>query len=130
MLRLGSLVLTGVLLGVPRALEARTFGVQRAVHVEVSPRSPGLDAFARELERALVESSCTVAADRSDATVVVDVRSAASISDVGGASESVLLTVRDRAGARPLVLCYPAERAAGAARALLDRLRPLSTFES
>jgi hypothetical protein len=131
MLRLGSLVVTGVLLGVPRALESRTFGVQRSVYTEVSAPSPGLQAFAHELERALLESSYARVADPRQATLVVEVRSAAPIPRTGGPPcEGILLTVRDGAGTRPFFLHHPAQRGAAAARALLDRLSPVHALES
>ena len=41
-LRLGSVVLAAVLLGVPRALDARAFGVQRSVYLDVAPLAPEL----------------------------------------------------------------------------------------
>jgi hypothetical protein len=131
MLRLGSLLLTGVLLGVPRALEARAFGLPRSVHFEVAPMSPELERFARELQRALLEASFVLASDPREAAVVVDVRSAATFRRPGrDLARGVLLTVRDREGTRPLLLHYPAEDGARAARALLDTLSPTPTRES
>ena len=49
MLRLGSILLTALLTGVPRALDARAFGAQRSVYVEVAPNDPELASFAEEL---------------------------------------------------------------------------------
>ena len=123
MKRLGSLLLAGVLLGVPRALEARSFGFQRSVYIDVSPLAPELQAFARELETALLGSCYALADDPSRATVVVEVRSATTTHRPGHSrAEAVLITVQDGGSTRPLVLHYPAERRAAAARSLLGRL--------
>jgi len=122
-LRLGSVVLTAVLLGVPRALDARAFGAARSVYVEVADPSPGLAGFAEELSRALERSGCRVATSPTGATTVVEVhalwRCAASGPDP---SEAISFTVRDARGRRPLVLHYQAGREAEAARALLAAL--------
>jgi hypothetical protein len=122
-LRLGSAILASVLLGVPRALDARAFGAARSFYVEVAPDSPELAAFAGELTRALVDAGFSAAAHPAGATVVVDVhglwRSA------GGReppSEAVSFTARDRRGERLLVLHYAAEARSAAARALLRSL--------
>ncbi len=123
MLRLGSAVLAAVLLGVPRALDARAFGIARSVYVEVADPSPGLDGFAEALSRALELSGCRVAASPTGATTVVEVhalwRCADSRSDPLAA---ISFTVRDARGRRPLVLEYAPGREAAAARALLEAL--------
>jgi len=130
-LRLGSAVLASVLLGVPRALDARTFGVQRTVYVEVAPSSPELTAFADELSRGLAEAGVPLAARPGDATLVVEVH-ALWQSDGSGrkASEAVSFTVRDRRGSRPLVLHYAPEARPAAARALLRSLQDPTILES
>jgi hypothetical protein len=132
MKRLGSLLLAGVLLGVPRALEARTFGLQRSVYIDVSPLAPELQAFARDLERALVDNAYTLADDPSRATVVVEVRTATTTGAVAARrpSEAVLVSVREGKALRPLVLHYAPEQRAAAARALLDRLAVARPIES
>jgi len=123
MLRLSSILLAGVLLGVPRALEARTFGLQRSVYVDVSPLAPELQAFARELEAALLASAYALVDDPSRATLVVEVHNAATTRRSNpGPDEAVLITVRDGAATKPLVLHYPASRRTAAAQALLARL--------
>jgi len=123
MRRLGSLLLTGVLLGVPRALEARTFGLQRSVYIDVSPLAPEPQAFARELEVALLDGAYALADDPARATVVIEVHSATTTHRVGRSrAEAVLISVRDGGSTRPLVLHYPADQRMAAARSLLDRL--------
>jgi hypothetical protein len=116
-------VLTAVLLGVPRALDARAFGAARSVYVEVADPSPGLAGFAEELSRALERSGCRVATSPTGATTVVEVhaswRRADSRSDPFAA---ISMTVRDGSGRRPLVLDCAAGREADAARALLAAL--------
>lgn len=123
MLRLGTAILASVLLGVPRALDARAFGATRSVYVQVSPASPELAAFATELSRALVDEGLSLAAGPAGATLVVDVHALwQSKDDSGSASEAVSLTACDRRGTRLLVLDYPPEARPAAARALLRSL--------
>jgi hypothetical protein len=122
-LRFGSVVLTALLLGVPRALDARAFGAARSVYVEVADPSPGLAGFADALSLALERAGCRVATSVSGATTVVEVhalwRCDNSRSDP---SAAVSFTVRDGRGRRPLVLDYAPGREADAARALLQAL--------
>lgn len=125
MLRLGSIVLASVLLGVPRALDARAFGAQGSVYVEVSPLAPELQAFARELERALLQASFTLAGRRSEAATVVDVLSVArSADEAGRAMQAIGLAARDGRRQRRLVLHYTPGHAAAAVRELLACLAP------
>lgn len=131
MRRIGSLLLAGVLLGVPRALEARTFGLQRSVYINVSPLAPELQAFARELEAALLESCYVLADDPSRATVVIEVHCATATGRAGRRpAEAVLISVRDGAATKPLVLHYSANQRTAAARALLERLVATRPIES
>ena len=130
MLRLGSAVLASVLLGVPRALDARTFGVHRAVYVEVAPSSPELTAFADELSRGLAEAGVSLAARPGDATLVVEVHALWRSSGGEQASEAISFTVRDGRGSRPLVLHYAPEARPAAARALLRSLQDPTILES
>jgi hypothetical protein len=120
-LRLGSAILASVLLGVPRALDARAFGAPRSVYIQVAPDAPELTAFAAELSRALVDAGLSVATRPAGATLVVEVhglwRSAS-----GPATEAVSFTARDRRGTRLLVLHYAPEARPAAARALLRSL--------
>jgi hypothetical protein len=120
---LGSLLLSSVLLGVPRALDARAFGAQRSVYVEVSPQAPELAAFAAALEQALGEGSWRIATHRAAATVVVDVLGVLDAHDRRGrALEAVRLAVHDRRGERRLVLQGIPDDRAAMARTLLERL--------
>jgi len=122
-LRLGSVVLTAVLLGVPRALDARSFGAARSVYVEVADPSPGLAAFAGELSRALERSGCRVATSPTGATTVVEVHALWRCDNSRpDPSEAISFTVRDARGRRPLVLHYAVGREGEAARALLEAL--------
>jgi hypothetical protein len=123
MLRLGSAILSAVLLGVPRALETRAFGSARSVYVEPKDLSPELAGFAEELSRALEEAGCRLAAHPTAATVVVEVHGLWKCADPRpGPSEAISVTVCDARGRRPLVLHYPRERRRQAARALLGAL--------
>jgi len=120
MLRLGSMLLTAVLLGVPRAVDARAFGSQRSVYVEVAPGDPDLASFAEALEQALGAAAYTLARDRSRATLVVEVRGFAR--SVSGERAGVMLAVGRGADRRPLVLDHAPGQWAPAARTLLAAL--------
>lgn len=122
MRRLGSVLLAAVLLGVPRALEARSFGAARSVYVDVALPAPGLASFAEELQRALEAAGCRLAARPDGATTVVEVHALWAQAGPGPGAEAISFTVRDGRGRRPLVLHYPADRRADAARALLAAL--------
>ncbi len=119
---LGSLLLAGILLGVPRALDTRVFGAQRSVYVEVSPASPELAAFAAALEQALGAGSWQLATRRAVATVVVDVLGVVDAQEGQGRREAIRVAVRDRRGERRLVLHGTAGDREGLARLLLARL--------
>ena len=125
-LRLGSIVLAAALLGVPRAVEARAFGAQRCVYVEVAPENLELQAFAAELERAIGASALTLAARRSDAAVVVELLGV-SRSEAGGGllMEAARFVLRDGTSTRPVILHYSPGQRAPAARRLLERLPTL-----
>jgi hypothetical protein len=130
-LRLGSAILASVLLGVPRALDARVFGAQRSVYIEVAPESPELTAFAAELSGALAEAGFSTASRPRGATLVVEVHRLWRSDGVGGpASEAISFTVHDRRGPRPLVLHYAPEARAAAAHALLRSLEYRAALES
>lgn len=124
-MRLGSIVLASVLLGVPRALEARTFGQRRPIYVEVAPRSPGLLAFGEALERALGAAGWALVPRRSAAVVLVDVLHLASVRDaLDRAVEAITLVVTEGRRVRRILLHADAERRDDAARELLARLQP------
>ncbi len=124
-MRLGSLVLASVLLGVPRALEARAFGGRRPVYVEVAPRSPGLLAFAAALEQALGAAGQAFVPHRSATVMVVDVLHLACVRDaLGRAVEAITLVVTEGRRVRRMLLHADAERRDDAARELLARLQP------
>jgi hypothetical protein len=130
-LHLGSIVLASVLLGVPRALDARSFGAQGSVYVEVSPAAPELQEFARELERALVRASLTLSARRCEATTVIDVLGVArSAGPEGRTEEAIALATHDGPRQRRLVLHYSRGHAAAAMSELLARLGPFGLRES
>ncbi len=122
--RLGSLLLASVLLGVPRALQARTFGApQRAVWVEVSRPSPELGAFADAVSEALAASAWSLASGRSQATTIVEVVGVVSTRDPRGRRvEAFTLSVREGGRERRVVLQGRPEDRAGTARALVARL--------
>jgi hypothetical protein len=121
-LRLGSVVLAAVLLGVPRALEARAFGAEHAIFVEVSP-AEGLQDLATALERALVGFAWSLAGRASEATTVVELEAVTQVKGPGGRPlELVRVAVRDARGPRPLLLQYAPGNGAGAAHALVARL--------
>jgi len=122
-LRFGSVVLTALLLGVPRALDARAFGAARSVYVEVADPSPGLAGFADALSLALERSGCRVATSPTGATTVVEVHALWRCDNSRpDPSEAISFTVRDVRGRRPLVLHYAVGREGEAARALLEAL--------
>ncbi len=120
MLRLGSAILASVLLGVPRALDARAFGAPRSVYIEVAPDSPELTAFAAELSRALGDAGFPTATRPGGETLVVEVHALwRAKGGRGSATEAVSFTARDARGTRRLVLHYAPEARRAAARALL-----------
>jgi hypothetical protein len=121
--RLGSLLLAGVLLGVPRALETRAFGARRSVYLEVSPQAPELTAFASALERVLGAGSWRFVSERADATLVIDVLNVAGGRDARGQRmEAICLRVRDQRGPRRVVLHGRPEDRDGMAQHLLEGL--------
>jgi hypothetical protein len=134
MLRFGSVVLAAVLLGVPRALDARAFGAPgpRSVYVDVAPADPRLADFAAELKRAIDGASYVLVARPFDATLIVEVHGLWRWSAASGPTEAVSLTVRDAGTTRPVVLHYAPDRRSDAARALLaalpDRFRDGDPF--
>jgi hypothetical protein len=121
--RLGSVLLAAVLLGVPRALDARAFGSTPAFYVEVSAPSPGLRDFADALSRAIEEAGGRLSRGPRTATVVVEVHGLWRGPRLGR-SESIAFTVRDARGQRPLLLDYKVGHAKEAAAALLRALDP------
>jgi hypothetical protein len=122
-LRLGPVVLSAVLLGVPRALDAEAFGAQRSVYVDLAPLAPELLDFTTELERAIGETTYSLAARRSEATVVVEVLNVARAAGSNGAEmEAVTFAIRDGRRTRLVVLHYAPGRRAVAARLLLEKL--------
>ena len=124
-MRLGSAILASVLLGVPRALDARAFGSPRSVYIQVAPDSPELSAFAEELTRALADAGASIATGPAGATLVVDVHGLwRSEGTSGSVTEAIRFTARDRSGTRRLVLHYAPESRAAAAHALLRSLQP------
>jgi hypothetical protein len=130
-LRFGSAILASVLLGVPRALDARSFGAQRSAYIEMAPSSPELEAFAGELSRALAAAGFSMAARPGGPTLVVEVHALWRSRSAGGpASETISFTVRDRQGWRPLILHYAPEERPAAARALLRSLEDRTARES
>jgi hypothetical protein len=123
-LQLGSVVLAAVLLGVPRALETRAFGVQRSVYLDVAPQAPELQGLAAELARAIEGAAYTLAADPSEATLVVELLNVTRCTDSKGRPvEAAVFTLRDGRRARPVMLHYAPGERARATRLLLDSLR-------
>lgn len=123
-MRLGSAILASVLLGVPRALDARAFGSPRSVYIQVAPDSPELSAFAEELTRALADAGASIATGPAGATLVVDVHGLWRTEAEGRVTEAIRFTARDRSGARRLVVHYAPGSRSAAARALLRALEP------
>jgi len=121
--RLGSIVLAAVLLGVPRGLDARTFGAQRSVYVDVAPEAPELTDFVAALARAIGEGAYSLATSPLEATMVIEVRNVARTETSDGRlMEAATLTVREGASGRPLILHYTPRRRARAAAQLVDHL--------
>jgi hypothetical protein len=124
MRRLGSILLSGVLLGVPRALGSRAFGSRQPVYFEVAPDA-GLDGFAEALQHALEASGWLLAASRAAATTVVDVVGLARSTDAGGrATDALTIVVREGRRLRRLVVHARPGHHAAAARELLACLGP------
>jgi hypothetical protein len=123
-LRLGSVLLAAALLGVPRALDGRPFGVSpRPVFVVVSPPEPRLTHFTAELERAIAGACRRLASRPSDATVIVEIHNVwAARAAEGRPAEAASVTVRDGRRGLHLVLHYAPGQRAEAARALIRTL--------
>jgi hypothetical protein len=123
-LRLGSVLLAAVLLGVPRALDARAFGAApRSVYVDVSPLDPRLRDFTAELERAIDAASYRLVDDPRDATLIVEIhRVWIAEAGEGASTEAVSVTIRRGHQARPVVVHYLAGRRDDAARTLIRML--------
>lgn len=123
MLRLGSVILAAALLGVPRALGARTFGAPRSVYVDVAPQAPELTDFVRELERAIGDAAYSLAACPSEATMVIEVQNIATAETSDGRSmAAVTVVLREGTSARPWILHYDPPQRARAASRLVERL--------
>lgn len=123
MRRLGSVVLAAVLLGVPRALDARAFGSQGSVYIETAPLSPELTDLTAELKRAIGETAYTLASRPSEATLVVELVGVSTTRSTDGSPmEAASFSVRDGARRRPVILHYAPDQRARAARALLEGL--------
>lgn len=123
MLRLGSVVLASVLLGVPRAVETRAFGVQRAVYIDVAPQAPELLDFAAELKRAIGAGAYTLASRPSKNTVVIELLNVSRSGSADGRSmEAAAFSLRDDGRTRRVMLHYPPGERARAAQLLLDTL--------
>ena len=123
MRRLSSVVLAAILLGAPRALDARTFGAQRSVYLDVAPLAPELTDFMAELERAIGDAAYSLAARPSEATMVIEVQNVATAETSDGRPmEAVTLVVREGTSARPLILHYSPPSRARAASRLIESL--------
>jgi uncharacterized protein YdbL (DUF1318 family) len=121
--RLGSVVLAAVLLGVPRALDAGTFGAQPSVYLAVATMDPRLRDFVGELERAIRASALTLAAQPSEATMIVELLGVSRFEAEGGRPmEAARFVVHDGPATRPVILHYAPGQGARAARRLLERL--------
>jgi hypothetical protein len=125
LLRLGSLVLSSVLLGVPRALEGLSFGRPPSVYVGVETSAADLEALTEELDRALAQACLSRASRRREATTVVELEPLGSkVEGRGRGSRAVAVTVRREGRPRRLVLSFTPGHAAAAARRLLACLEP------
>ena len=121
--RLGSVVLAAVLLGVPRALDAGTFGAQPSVYLAVAAMDPGLRDFAAELEWAIGATALTLAAWPGEATMVVELLGVSRSEAEGGRPmEAARFILHEGSVTRPLILHYAPGQGAQAARRLLERL--------
>jgi hypothetical protein len=124
MRQLGSVILAAVLLGIPRALEARAFGAERAVYLDVVTQGPELRALAEELGRAIEGTAYALAARPLGATLVVELLGVTQRSgQTGQRSETLMLAVRDGRRTRPMLVEYAPWRRAKAAHLVLESLR-------
>jgi len=117
MLRLGTIVLSSVLLGLPRALGARVPGGDRSGYVEVA--APDLDPreLAGLLDALLFSEALAVARQPGHDTLVVELLGLARIGS-DPAQGALLATVGEGAQARPLVVERPGQRRSPAPRRL------------
>ncbi len=122
MLRLALLLLTALLLGLPRALRGAT-PHSASVYVEVAPGDPTLTAFGAAVEAELEREHFTPAPRPTSETLIVEIHSAARLEARGQASrEAVRVTVRERGRTRRLVLDFDEANLQAAARTLIASL--------
>ena len=121
----GSVILAAVLSGVPRALDARVFGSQRSVYIEVASPAPELTDLTAELKRAIGNAAYSLASRPTEATLVVELLGVStSRSADGRAMEAASFVIRDGDRHQPVVLHYRPGQRTLAAEALLRKLSP------
>lgn len=120
MLRLGTIVLSSVLMGLPRALGERVPRGGRSGYVEVA--APDLDPrqLAELLDALLSGEALAVPRQPAHATLVVEVIGFARIGS-DPAHGALLATLGEGAQGRPLVVERPARRRSPAARPVPGR---------
>jgi hypothetical protein len=124
MLQIGSALLTAVLLGVPRALETRTFGAaSRPVFVEVSRLDARLADFTAALEREIVAACHRLVGNVRAAPAVVEIHNVwAARKARAPQTEAACVTVRRGYDATPMVVQYVSGCRQAAARTLIQAL--------
>jgi hypothetical protein len=130
MLRLGLLLLTALLLGLPRALRG-TSPHPASVYVAVEPGDATLTAFGAAVEAELEREHFTPASRPTRETLIVEIHSGARLVATEGASrEAVRVTVRERGRTQRLVLDFDEANMQVAARTLIASLPTTHGHES
>ncbi len=127
MIRLGSLILTAVLLGLPRLFPGSAASLRRrSPHVEPAPCDPALLDFIAEL-RPLIDSHCRALADPDPGNpVVVEIHRLVPRTGKDGTrvAEAISVSVQADGRFQPMIFeCRPGRRSP-AARALVAMLMP------
>ena len=124
MAHVGALILSAFLSSLPRFFRLVVPGARmRMPYVELAPSDPALLDFTAELSRAIDHGIRALARHGLDDPLIVEVHRLVRLHAGNGSAmeEAVSVSVRGRDRYRPLMLHYPPEQRANAARALVQR---------
>jgi hypothetical protein len=125
MAHVGAWILSACLSSLPRVFQRLVLGVRtRLPYVELAPGDPALLAFTNELSKAIDHESRALARQGLEDPQIVEVHRLVRLHAGNGSAieEAVSVSVRGDGRLRPLILHYPPEQRADAARALIRRL--------
>ncbi|MBN2370518.1 MAG: hypothetical protein JXO72_08520 [Vicinamibacteria bacterium] len=125
MARLGALILSATLSGIPRLFQRAVLSLRtRLPYVAVTSGDPALHDFTMELAKAIDRHIHALAEQRWDDTLIVEVHRLSQVEALDGTSpsEAVSVTLRAHDRIRPLILHYPSNMRHNAIEALMRRL--------